>query len=271
MGYDNQNLVRISNLPKITVRNVFCGAFSGHWTNMLPRNRLIYIFESGKTLSSIRDRNTCFEMRPGNWGLIPAGHEVRHDQYEGLQLISIHFELELYPHIELLQQCGRLFTGHSPEFTDAFKKLTVPDVPFADACAIHTLLWYFLTPVLAAEGEKRNEDSRRFAQYAPLLETIQEHPFHDFTVEEMAGIMKTGKETFVKNFRRDTGISPKKFFNQIRTGSIARELLNPSLTIREISQRFHFSNEFYFSRFVKRNLNQSPNAFRRSFLPASGK
>ena len=105
----------------------------------------------------------------------------------------------------------------------------------------------------------------------PLLERFSKFPCRNFTVTEMAAFMKMGKESFSKRFTEATGTAPKTFFNDLRAAAIARELLNSPLTIQEISEKFGFSNEFYFSRFFKRRHNQPPREFRKNDPEHSGK
>ncbi len=265
-NYINPNLVKRANLPNLIVRQVCCGTYTGQWRGALPRNRLIYIFEPGETPCWIGDQKTTCDLIPGKWLFIPAGHEVEHNQHPGLKLVSIHFNVELYSQLELLTECKQIFQGESPECREAFSALmNQENTSFAVAFSLHALLWQFLTLVTKTGNLSLEKQIRRFANFAPLLEAFGKTPTHDFSVMEMAGIMKMGKESFVKHFSAETGMSPKSFFNRIRAMAAARELLNPQFTIREISERFGFPNEFYFSRFFKRYMNSCPRDYRKNF------
>ena len=75
--------------------------------------------------------------------------------------------------------------------------------------------------------------------------------------------MKMGRETFVRKFSSQFGVSPKLFFHRLRAAAAAKELLNADLTIREVAARFNFSSEFYFSRFMKKMTGLSPREYRK--------
>ena len=265
-NFSNIEFMNAVNQPRIIVRNIFCGFFRGHWKSSLLVNRLIYIFEGSRPESSICDEQECAGMRRGRWLFIPAGYEVTHDQHLGLNLISIHFNMELYSHVEFMSGCRRLYQGSNPELLEDFRRFTNPGSRFADVCLFHELMWRFLRPIISREGETLDRRAHNFARFIPLLEEIKRFPYRNFTIDEMAKVMKMGKESFVKHFKHETGMAPKEFFLQTRAALAARELLDSSLTIREIALRFGCGNEFYFSRFIKKALGVSPRTYRKVML-----
>jgi len=265
-NFSNIEFANAVNQPRIIVRNLFCGFFRGHWTSSLLVNRLIYIFDGSRPESRIGDERECAVMRRGHWLFVPAGHEVTHDQHPGLNLISIHFNVELYSHVEFMLGCRRLYQGDNPELLEDFRRFTNREGNFADVSRFHELVWHFLRPVVSGEGEALSRQAHNFARFIPLLEEIKRYPYRNFTIDEMAKVMKMGKESFVKHFKHETGMAPKEFFLQTRAALAARELLDSSLTIREIAQRFGCGNEFYFSRFIKKALGVSPKTYRKVML-----
>ena len=263
-NYDNRELAVRANLPVLAVRGIFCGCFTGRWKSSLPLNRLIYIFESGPEPGRIGDAAEDCELLPGKWLYLPPFHEVMHDQREGLNLVSIHFNLELYSRLEVMGECGRIFQGNAPELRSSFAALTKPGGAFGEVARLHALVWRFLTEVIDRGAPSPEKLGRRFAGFSPLLEAFGKAPHADFSVEEMAGIMKMGRESFVKRFSAETGGSPRNFFNRQRAAAAARELANPETTVREVAMRFGFSSEFYFSRFFRRHFGMSPSDYRKS-------
>jgi AraC-like DNA-binding protein len=69
-------------------------------------------------------------------------------------------------------------------------------------------------------------------------------------------------ETFRKKFTRAIGFSPGRYHLDSRIDRAAALLHQGRHTIKEIAAELDFCDEFYFSRYFKRRLGQSPRAFR---------
>ncbi len=262
-SFHNTALLTASAQLTLTIHRIACGTFTGHWEGHLPYNRLIYIFEGSRKPSSIRDDTDVFDFRPGHWLLVPAGHTIVHDQHDGLRLISIHFGLERLPGIDYLSGCPGLRMGAAPERRQDFEALFNRQAGLADAVLLRTLLWEFLLPVIRAEEAGLVRHAERVDRFQPLVAAFASDPRRDFSVEEMAAVMGMGKVSFIKQFTAQMGQAPKEFFLRMRAGAAAQELLATDDTIREIAARFNFSDEFYFSRFMKRMTGLSPRGYRK--------
>ena len=79
----------------------------------MPINRLIYIFDEAPKLSRITGEHQVFEMKPGHWLFIPAGHTAEHEQYNGLNLVSIHFRLMYYSNPDLIPISNDMYQAES--------------------------------------------------------------------------------------------------------------------------------------------------------------
>lgn len=265
-SYRNTALTRMASLLKLNVINISCGTFTGKWTCTLPFNRLIYIFESGQTQSRIYNNEAIFEMLPGHWLFIPAGVQTSHDQHDGLKLISLQFNMELITGNEYMNGCRKMYMGEAQERRDDFFSLMGTNPDISNVFTLQKLIWDFILP--AAEKEKDNLHNRPdgLAAFRTLCDEFSSSPYRDFSVTDMARIMKMGKESFIKHFTAKAGISPKLFFHRLRAAAAAKELLATEDTIREIAERFNFSDEFYFSRFMKRMTGLSPREYRKRML-----
>jgi len=266
-SFDNTRLGQTANYCRLTVSHVFCGHYCGRWQSALAANRLIYVFASGAECGSIGDDRISVPLLPDSWIFIPALHRVRHDQRSGLQLISIHFNVELYSHMELFAGSGRILSGNAPSIRAAFRNLAHRETGMAEAFALQSVLWRMLTEEILPDLPVPGTIENRWRKFAPLLEKISRNPCKNLSVAEMAALMKMGKESFVKHFAAETGESPKAFFNRIRAAAIAKELSDPAISVGEIAERFGFSNTFYFSRFFKRHFGVGPQAYRKK-IPA---
>ena len=262
-SYSNTSLVHADSFLKLKIRHLSCGTFTGKWNCTLSFNRLIYIFEGSRVPSTIDVQGETFRMEPGNWLFIPAGFRSSHEQYEGVYLISLQFNLELISGIEYMTGCSGPYMGKAPERKEEFYSLMDPQAELPDVFMLQKLIWDFVQPIAGKEKENLQDQPDSLSVFQPLCDAFFQAPYQDFSVDDMAKIMKMGKESFVKQFTVRTGIPPKLFFHRIRSAAAAEELLKSDAPIREIAERFHFSDEFYFSRFMKRMTGLSPREYRK--------
>lgn len=69
---------------------------------------------------------------------------------------------------------------------------------------------------------------------------------------------------FFELFKKTTGYSPIQYMNRFRIGRAIEDLLHTSLSITDISDKYHFSSVHYFSRLFNKQTGQSPRDFRES-------
>ena len=82
---------------------------------------------------------------------------------------------------------------------------------------------------------------------------------NDRTVAEGLGLTY---ETFRKRFAQLAGYPPGEYRGSLVIAEACRLLSDSDVTIREVSRRLGFSDEFYFSRRFKKAVGLSPNQFR---------
>ena len=270
--YDNRPLAADADLLRLKVRHIFCGrVVPGQWVSKLPVDRLIYVFDCGEEPGGIGNDGDFCPLVPGTWLFVPAFFRVRHEENEGLKLISVHFNVELFADLELFSECNRIVHGLAPEYRERFLSLTETGSSFRTAAELHALLFGFLAEKILPRIPPVDHLREKYRRFEALLAVIRQDPRRNLSVARMAEIMKMGKESFVKRFHAEIGSSPKLFFNRIRAAAAAENLCDPETTVRELAFRYGFANEFYFSRFFKRHFGLSPAAYRKRFCGTPGR
>ena len=242
-----------------------CFGFNpGCWKSCFPFNRLIFILESdGK--SSFSDRETSLFLKSGMWILVPAFHEITHEQNSSMLHLSIHFNLELYHGFDLFSHLHSLVSDVNPELCVLARGAAEEGDRLCAAGKQFDLCWRVLSPVLNRVRLPFEELLAGQLRYRPLFDYLAEHCRAGMDVGEMARIMRMNRETFTKKFIYDTGFPPKKLFNRILVEKASRLLCGSGKSIREIAAELHFCNEFYFSRFFRKHLGMTPSAFRKEY------
>ncbi len=249
-------------------RNFFYGFNPGKWKSTLPCNRLICILDD-QEVSSLSDEHQTVQLTPGTIVLVPAFHEITHDQSVYMRHLSIHFYLELYCGIDLFRECDRLYHKKDGGRIETINRMLLNPDRFLITATMHTICWESIVDFAYDTHLSLERLLPTYSYYAPLFDYFLHNCHAGINVEQMAEVMRMNRKTFIKKFIHDTGFSPKRFFNRILATKAAEYLSSSDMTIREIADHFQFCNEFYFSRFFKQHLAISPREYRKRnrFLP----
>ncbi len=81
--------------------------------------------------------------------------------------------------------------------------------------------------------------------------------------ELLASELNVSYSWFRRSFKNYTGSSPTQYILLIKTQKAKELLANTDLTIKEISERLHYSSPYYFSVSFKRTSGMTPGVFRK--------
>ena len=249
---------------RLHFRDFFYGFNEGKWKSQFPCNRLICILDD-KGESYISDNKERVKLSAGTMLLVPAFHEITHEQSCSMLHLSIHFSLEIYDGIDLLKSCDCLYYEKNEERIKMIRRMMVDPNPFLLTATIYTLCWNCISHLACTSNFSIERHLPVYSHYAPLFEYMLSHCHAGIDVEQMAEVMHMNKKTFTKKFIYDNGFSPKSFFNRILVRKTAEYLSSSDMTIREIAAHVRFCNEFYFSRFFKKHLGISPREYRQQY------
>jgi AraC-like DNA-binding protein len=103
---------------------------------------------------------------------------------------------------------------------------------------------------------------RQAEEYGPLFRYIDSHCRAGLTMPQLAGVLGLTPNILSKRFRRDMGISVKKFYTRRLVQRAQEELVLTGKRINEIAAGLQFSDEFYFSNFFRKMTGLAPRAYR---------
>jgi AraC-like DNA-binding protein len=84
------------------------------------------------------------------------------------------------------------------------------------------------------------------------------------TVEEMAQHQNLSNSHFSSLFRKSTGIAPLNYFIHLKMQLACQLLYTNEKKIKEIGLDLGYSDQYYFSRIFKKQMNISPENYRKS-------
>jgi len=83
-----------------------------------------------------------------------------------------------------------------------------------------------------------------------------------FELRELAGMAGLSYDNLRKRFKKESGLSPKQFWINLKVQRGRALLCNPNHTVKEVAAILGFDDPYYFSRLFKRKTRRAPSAFR---------
>lgn len=288
-------LKKIDNLPEI---NLNLRTFGGH-RQKVPFNWHIdkeshFAFEVILIISGTQQ--TKFDGYESNFVegdiiLIPPGvaHENSCISKKGMDYFCMHFDVnDLEIQQQLLLYCPILLKPKNP----AYKKIThilnqytnLLDTGIFNAkerILVEVLLLELMSTLLDyAESEKELvnfSDNTTITLAKGIAETIQTN-FKIYTskkgstdkdllsMEKIAESLNISNSTMLKTFKKVYVYSPKQYLDQLRFNESKFLLLQPKLSVLEISEIIGYDNPAHFTRQFRKWSSMSPREYRNLYL-----
>ena len=100
-------------------------------------------------------------------------------------------------------------------------------------------------------------------KFPHVFELVDQRPDASLRVQDLARAQAMAPNVFSRSFREHFGISPKEYLNRRLNQEACQLLLTTDLPLKQIADRLHFADKFYFSRFFKRWNHVPPAGYRR--------
>lgn len=236
-----------------------CASFNTH-----SFNRLYGCLETEKNASWIRNRKTgeTFFLRPGCCYLIGSQIELEFSFRPQTHFIAFHFSLNMFHYQEVLvnRNIFRELPGREQLIRRLHELLYIQTLSLKELCEFQSLFLGILTEPLA--GIRIRHHQKNDIKYRKLLAYLSREADAHTSLEELALLAGCSRDLLSRNFSRDFGVPLKRYMQKMLAAKAEKLLRNPSLKIREIAFRLGFSDEYYFSRFFRKETGNSPSAFR---------
>lgn len=233
----------------------------------MPVNRF-FLVESNPRGSACRIENedVSFVLKPGTAYFVPLHYDCKFLLDDKLEFISIHFTLELYEGIDIFSGYENVCEISDPSWLERAQKAFAEDSEFSSALQLRGIVSDFAALLCEGMNDEQWESVTRFAPFKKELDCLQNHPPAQVTVDELAELHGVSRECFSRKFTRTTGISPKNFLTQVLVSRACRGLISRDCLIKELAFELGFANEFYFSRFFRKQMGVSPREYRQQAL-----
>ena len=88
-------------------------------------------------------------------------------------------------------------------------------------------------------------------EFAEVIQYMTDHITEDVALDELATLMHLESTYFSAKFKKETGMSPMKYFAQMRTKKAAHLLRTTDLPLTEIAALIGMENVYYLKNILK--------------------
>lgn len=157
-----------------------------------------------------------------------------------------------YSYVDMIFYIINKFISHDIAYTIA-KKLIVDMGRISQA--------YFKT--LPIQIKNNDQDIEK------LLNWVEEQPYEVLTVQKMAQFLSISSRTFIRKFKKSTGLKPLEYIQNLKVEKAKLLLVNENLTFSEITNKLGYSNSSSFRKLFKKLTHLTPQQYRDKFINLS--
>jgi len=233
-------------------------------TVISPAYSRLYYITDGSASITLPDGKTV-GLEKSRWYLLPSGCSFSFDCKEQMEHIYFHLKISSLDGPDLLQNCLAPISLENSSLNPAF--LT----DYLDTCDTLSCMYvhHFVEKVLYSLLTE-NSIHLKTRDFSPCVKRAIKYINRNLTLtlstEDILKEALVSKSTLTKRFREETGASVHEYlFDKIMFE--AEQLLRQNeLTIGEISEKFDFCDQFYFSRCFKARFGLCPTEYKKAKL-----
>jgi len=272
----NENELFLHTNPLVSVE-VGCARYGHHrkWhgRNTLPYNRIFLITHvpEGERAwiknYSEGENYTYFALEEGSVYFMPKNVDLEFSFCQELGIIAFHFTLEItrgYDLFEGCTTCDRRDDMDEIIKNVAFLMETTPN--------IGTLIQLrgYLFQLAGIFSDRTIKELQHMydirEKYNALFDYISTNVSASTRVSELAKYVRTSPDLLSKNFKRDIGMPIKTYLNSQIIQRACAMLTFTTKRARSIAEELCFNNEYYFSRFFKKQTGFTPIEYRKLMM-----
>lgn len=226
----------------------------------LGASRLYFIIRG--TARILPQEGDEIQLTAGNWYLLPADVAVDFSCDDSMEHFYFHLKLCDLDGLDLLSALSSPVSFTADEEKTEFFRACLQ----SDALTDGLLLRHELERVLFAMLEKNNirPENNRFSPIViKAIKYIKRHLSAQLTVSEIAEHVFVSTSTLSKRFKAELSMSVGEYVNDRIMFEACQRLLKTNLSILAISEKYGFSDQFYFSRRFKEKFGLSPLKYRK--------
>ncbi len=218
----------------------------------------IYVVTDG--VGWLKYGGNVLQMTPGNIYVVPAGLTFSYGCEDGFSKIFFHVSVRHPGEYDILHGLNRCIAFPGPDGVELIKS----NFDFDTIAKITQTKAYLYDLIYKCASVKENISVRKYSDYvAEIMKYVDKNLSANLTVEKIAGDIFTSPGKLRKTFRDETGIPIGKYIDDQVMFTAELDVCNGELSIKSISDRLGFCDQFYFSRCFSKKYGISPANYRK--------
>ncbi len=226
-------------------------------------SRLYYIV-SGEALVRM-DSGETLVLKAGSWYLLPAGSSFTYQCHSRMEHVYFHFKLCSFEGLDLLRQCPGPI--QIPAEEQALEKLEtcLSGTGVLGGLKAHQMAEQLVIALLETGGV--TIERREFSPCVTrAIRYINRHLSAKLSMEEILEYTYVSKSTLSKHFKKELSMSVHDYVLDRILFEAGQLLSRSRQSVQEISEKFGFSDQFYFSKCFRKKYYMSPREYRKTHL-----
>ena len=262
-SHQNHTLIRESNRMRLDISRANYVELDSTWKyykNSSAYFTRIYLVTEGE--ADVLCDNKPYKLLPGNIYVIPGGTPLCYDCKE--RLYKLYFQVNLFSSIGEDIPVGPkgciVLEDRAEEIRQTVELYRRDD--YISALAIRQKIEQFLFEAMSRCGTAV-PIPHYSAPIRKALRIMGETPSMALTVPVLAEKVFLSPAVFQKKFREEVGMTPIKYLRQRVIAAAEKDLKTSDLSLREISEKYGFCDQFHFSRVFTERIGLSPSKYRK--------
>lgn len=146
----------------------------------------------------------------------------------------------------------------------AEKETNLVEVPsLSYFCYYNSALLLLISDMIMTQTAKFNEISHHiYKKLKPAVKFINENFDKELSIKEISGKAYLNPVYFSRLFKQCFKMNPVNYISMLRLNEACILLRKSDMSIREISEKTGFCNQFYFTKIFKNHFNKTPTQYR---------
>lgn len=203
------------------------------------------------------------DLEPYNIYIIPANscYNYRCENY--MEKIFVHFKMYVIPDKDLFSSIKHIVKiKSSPEEIEKIKEICYSESAVA-AMFLNNYIYGLAIKLIEPYSDRVEADLKIYKKYERLYKYIEDNLYADTKVSDICKYIGFSQTYIGQRFKEDTGQTIKDFMTDMLIEKMKYMFQISNCSIKEVSERLHFNNEFYCSKFFKKHMGISPREYKR--------
>ena len=262
----NSNICKLINRLNLELLTVGQARVDTQWfgTVISPvYSRLYYITDGSFSVFTPDGHKKT--LMAGNWYLIPSGYSFDYACSDFMEHFYFHIKLCDFDGTDLLRSCDKILclTPEQPIHSTLLEQCIQGNDLLVGLQMRQIIIDILLSFVESHRISIRAED------YSPCIYKaliyIKQNLSMQLSIQEIADHIFVSKSTLTKHFQKELHMSVNEYICNTIMADAERLLMTSNISIHDLSQKFGYSDQLYFSRRFKEKFGISPREYRKEY------